>query len=100
MSHIVQVPDDIYREIATYAAKRGQTPDALLMSLLEEGVDQLKQTDAMAAIRNVPYDPAHDPLAPFIGRFEEDCDDFDWIDRHDEYFGGIRESKELYGDED
>jgi hypothetical protein len=97
MSHFFQVPDDIYKEIATYAAKRGQTPDALLIALLEEDVDQLRQTDAMAAIRNAPYDPAHDPLAPFIGRFDDD--DLDWIEKHDEYFGGIRESKELYGNE-
>lgn len=99
MSHIFQLPDDIYREIATYAAKRGQTPDALLMTFLEECVDQLKQTDAMAAVRNIPYDPAHDSLAPFIGKFETNSKDLDWIERHDEYFGGIRESKELYDNE-
>jgi hypothetical protein len=99
MSHIFQVPDDIYGEIVTYAAKRGLTPENLLMTLLEEGVDQLKQTDSMRAIQKVPYDPAHDPLAPFIGRYEIDTEDFDWIDQHDKYFGGIRESKELYGDE-
>ena len=99
MSHIFQVPDEIYREIASYAAKRGQTPDSLLTTLLEEGVDQLKQTDSMAAIRKTPYDPANDPLAPFIGRFETNSIDFDWIERHDEIFGGIRESEEPYGSE-
>ena len=99
MSHIFQVPDDIYREIATYAAKRGQTPDALLTTLLEESVDQLKRTDSMAAIRKAPYDPAQDPLAPFIGGFETNSKDLDWIEQHDKYFGGIRESEELYGNE-
>ena len=34
MSHVFQVPDDIYTEIAAYAAQRGQTPDALLMALV------------------------------------------------------------------
>ena len=29
MSHVFQIPDDIYTEIAAYAAQRGQTPDAL-----------------------------------------------------------------------
>lgn len=80
MSHIFQVPDDIYREIAIYAANRGQTPDALLMILLEESVDQFKQTDSKLAIRNAPYDPARDPLAPFIGRFETNSKDLDWIE--------------------
>ena len=97
MSYIFRIPDDIYREIAIYAKRHGQTPDALLTTLLEEGVDQLKQTDSMAAIRKVPYDPARDPLAPFIGWFETNSKDLDWIERHDEYFGGIREGH--YGNE-
>jgi len=99
MSHIFQIPDDIYREIATFAAKLGQTPDTLLTTLLEEGVDQLKQTDSMAAIHKTLYDSARDPLAPFIGRFETNSKDLDWIERHDEYFGGIRENGEFYGSE-
>jgi hypothetical protein len=63
MSHSFQVPDDLYTELATYAARRGQSPDVLLMDLVKEGVEQLKQTDSMAALRKIPYDPAHDPLA-------------------------------------
>jgi hypothetical protein len=70
MSHSFQVPDDLYTEIATYAARHGQSPDLLLMDLVKEGVEQLKQTDSMAALRKIPYDPAHDPLAPFIGAFD------------------------------
>ncbi len=31
MSHSFQVPDDLYTELATYAARRGQSPDVLLM---------------------------------------------------------------------
>jgi len=34
MSHVFQVPDDLYSEVAAYAAQRGQTPDALLMALV------------------------------------------------------------------
>jgi hypothetical protein len=69
MGHTFHLPDDIYSEIATYAAQHGQTPDALLITLVKEGVEQLKHTDKMAAIRkvNLNYDP-------------------DWIERHDEYF--------------
>ncbi len=75
MSHSFQVPDDLYTELATYAARRGQSPDVLLMDLVKEGVEQLKQTDSMAALRKIPYDPAHDPLAPFIGAFDSGNDE-------------------------
>ena len=75
MSHSFQVPDDLYTELATYAARLGQSPDVLLMDLVKEGVEQLKQTDSTAALRKIPYDPAHDPLAPFIGAFESGNDE-------------------------
>ncbi len=45
---------------------------------MKEGVEQLKQTDSMAALRKVPYDPAHDPLAPFIGAFDSGNDEPIW----------------------
>lgn len=98
MSHVFRVPDEVYREIAAYAAQHGQTPDALLIALVKEGMEQLKQTDSMAAIPKGFYDPAHDPLAPFIGAFDGgDDDDPGWIERHDEYFAGIREDGAQYG---
>ena len=50
MSHIFQVPDEIYTEIAAYAARRGQTPDALLMALLTGGVELLKRVESIAPI--------------------------------------------------
>lgn len=96
MSHIFRLPDEIYSEIASYAAQHGQTPDALLITLVKEGVEQLKHTDKMAAIRKVNYDPAHDPLAPFIGAFDSGEDDSGWIERHDEYFGGSERGGEQY----
>lgn len=86
MSHVFQIPDDIYTELVAYAAQHGQTPDGLLITLLKEGVEQLKQTDSMVAIHNVSYNPALDPLAPFIGAFDSGSDDPGWIERHDEYF--------------
>jgi len=88
MSHSFQVPDDLYTEIATYAARHGQSPDLLLMDLVKEGVEQLKQTDSMAALRKIPYDPSHDPLAPFIGAFDSGNEELGWIERHDEFFAG------------
>jgi hypothetical protein len=98
MSYLFPIPDDIYSEIATYAAQHGQTPDALLTELVKEGVEQLKHTDKMAAIRKVNYDPAHDPLAPFIGALNSGEDDPGWIERHDEYFAGSKGSGDRYGD--
>jgi hypothetical protein len=97
MSHIFRLPDDIYSEIASYAAQHGQTPDALLITLVKEGVEQLKHTDKMAAIRKGNYDPAHDPLAPFIGSVDSGEEDSGWIERHDEYFGGSERGGERYG---
>src|SRR5438874_12278586 len=95
MSHVFQVPDDIYTEIATYAAQRGQTPDALLIALLAGGIELLKRVEATPLLHEVPYDPAHDPLAPFIGAFDGGEDDPGWIERHDQYFAG--DAGELYG---
>ena len=97
MSHVFRVPDEVYTEIAAYAAQRGQTPDAFLIELVKEGMEQLKQTDSMAAIPKVFYDPAHDPLAPFIGAFDSGDDDPGWVEHHDEYFAGIKEDGAQYG---
>lgn len=88
MSHNFQIPDDIYTELVHYAAQHGQNPDALLVELLKEGVEQLKQTDSMVAIHKMSYNPANDPLAPFIGAFDSGADDPGWIERHDDYFSG------------
>lgn len=89
MTHAFQIPDDIYSELAAYATQHGQSPDALLISLLKEGVEQLKQTDSMVAIGSVSYNPALDPLAPFIGAFNSGSDDPGWIERHDKYAAPI-----------
>lgn len=98
MSHVFQIPDDIYAEIATYAAQRGQTPDALLMELVTEGVEELKQvTTAVSSVPEAPYDPTHDPLAPFIGAFDSGDDDPGWVERHDEYFVGNGDYKKRHG---
>ena len=86
MSHQFSIPDDIYKEIATHAAQHGQTPDALLVSLLTEGVELLKQRDTPTSLRAIRYNPADDPLAPFIGMFDSGDDDIGWIERHDEIF--------------
>ncbi len=97
MNHSFQVPDDLYTELAIYAARHGQSPDVLLMDLVKEGVEQLKQTDSIAALHKMPYDPAHDPLAPFIGAFDSGNEERGWIERHDEFFAGRGEGSKRYG---
>lgn len=86
MSHQFSIPDDIYNEIAVRAEQRGQTPDALLISLLLESVELLKQGDTPASLHAVRHNSADDPLAPFIGVFDSGEDDPGWIERHDEVF--------------
>jgi len=94
MSHNLQIPDDIYAEVASYAAQHGQTPDTLLLSFLSEGVELLKQGETPASIRAIHLDEISDPLASFIGAFESGEDDPGWIERHDEFFA---DSGEIYG---
>ena len=96
MSYVFQVPDEIYTEIASYAAQRGQTPDALLIELVTEGVEQLKQEASTAPV----YDATHDPLAPFIGAFDSGDDDPGWIERHDVYFVGDMTNGAKHGDKE
>ena len=98
MSYLFPIPDEIYSEVAAYAAQHGKTPEALLTELVKEGVEQLKSTDKMAAIRKVHYDPAHDPLASVIGTLHSGEDDPGWIERHDEYFAGSEGDDKRYGD--
>jgi hypothetical protein len=88
MSHIFHVPDEIYRKIVAYAAQHGQNPDALLMAWVKKGVEQLNQAEPTTSRHEALYDPAHDPLAPFIGAFDSGEDDPGWIERHDSYFAG------------
>lgn len=86
MSHVFQIPDDLYSEVAAYAAQRGQTPNALLIALVMGGVELLKQVESPT--RKAQYDPQHDPLAPFIGAFDSGDHEPGWIERHDVYFAG------------
>jgi hypothetical protein len=90
MSHVFLIPDEIYDKIATYAAQRGQTPDALLLTLLTEVTErvELLEQGQLTAHKGheAAYDRTRDPLAPFIGMFDSGGNDLGWIERHDEYF--------------
>ena len=86
MSHIIQIPDDIYEEVASYAAQHGQTPDAFLMSLVRESVESLKQGETPPSLHAIRPEVLSDPLDAFVGAFDLGDDDPGWIERHDEYF--------------
>ena len=90
----LQLPDDLYAELATEAQKLGQSPDQLILAYLR---DSLKHTPLREAASSPParriiagYDPANDPLARFIGAFP--TKEGDLAERHDEYLA------EAYGD--
>lgn len=98
MNHSFQISDEIYREIVAYAARHGQNPNDLLVELVTEAVEQRKRTDSSVAVHAKPYDPANDPLAPFIGAFDSGEEDSGWIEQHDIYFA--RDCGEPYGPEE
>src|SRR5260370_41795605 len=69
MSHVFQVPDDLYSEVAAYAAQRGQTPHALLIALVTGGVDLLKRVESTVPTHAGRDDPPPDSLAPSTRAF-------------------------------
>ena len=98
MGHTFQIPDETYHDIVTFATQHGQTPDDLLVALVVEAVEQLKQTDKYAVVNVTPYDPTNDPLASFIGAFDSGVDEPGWVERHDIYFA--EDYGERYGNKE
>ncbi len=87
MSHVFQVPDDIYAEVVTCAALHGQTPDVFFITLLKEGMESLKQKKATTQTNEATSGKVHDPLAPFVGTLDSVGEDFAWMEEwHDDYF--------------
>ena len=64
MSHVLNVPDDLYSKFAEYAARYGQTVDELLLAYMR-GLVEISQS-GRASETTVS---AEDPLAPFISAF-------------------------------
>ncbi len=65
MSRFVQIPDELYERVASYAAERGRTIDEFVSVCLAAGVEQLA-SDSTGYV----YNPAEDPIAKFIGAFD------------------------------
>lgn len=81
MSHAVYISDELYSKLAERAQQEGQSLDAFV----EEHLASVATQPPITEDEEGEYDPAMDPLAPFIGAFAFD-DDPGWMERHDEYF--------------
>lgn len=85
MSHIITIPDELYRAIEEYAARRGETAEAAVLAWAE----QLAQSPASATPTEVSDasgrvdDPRFDPWAGFRGVAQ--AKSADSVDRHDQY---------------
>lgn len=84
MSQVISIADDLYEKVAALARAHGQPVESFVEDCLMAAVEDMRPAEEEAAKE---YDPASDPLAPFIGAFEVENDP-GWIERHDQYFGG------------
>lgn len=83
MSHVIQLPDDVYEAIRDYAAQREETPETTIRRWAESLREQPSQAQSDQSAESA-YDPADDPLAAFLGTgalMEPDA-----IRRHDDVF--------------
>lgn len=76
MSHVLELPDEVYKRIEAYAASRGLTPE----EAVRVWADRLEQAEGGG--EEWVYNPADDPLAEFLGTGE--LVEPDAIRRHDE----------------
>ncbi len=82
MSHAFQVPDDLYRRLASLASKRGQTPDAFMIELASKALE----ADHIADDEEIELAP-DDPLLMLSG-FLDDPVEPGWADDHDAAYAG------------
>lgn len=86
MSQAVNIPDEIYAKISSYAAEHNEPADALVARLLSGAVAALQ-----VAEHTEQRDVSEDPLFKIAGMFAGD--EPGWVNRHDEYLA------EAYADE-
>ncbi len=93
MSHVFQIPDDLYEKLAAYAAQQEQTPETLLLAWVSEITRHLEASqpsddDHMNQANRVERtvrekELSESPLFQIAGIFA--IGDPGWADRHDEY---------------
>jgi hypothetical protein len=69
MSHAALIPDELYRAIEAYAARRGESAEEAILAWPERLREQRECAPVEDNDANV-YHPADDPLAAFLGRSE------------------------------
>lgn len=89
MSHILEVPDDLYRKIAHYATEAKQEPDTLILSWVTEAAQRLNAKPTQPPT-SVTFDEGaltatDDPMTLLAGII--DSHDPGWANDHDSYFG-------------
>lgn len=86
MSQAINIPDEIYAKISSYAVAHNEPAEALVARLLSGAVAAL-QVAEQAEKRDVSEDPLFKIAGMFAG------DEPGWVNRHDEYLA------EEYADE-
>ena len=96
MSHVFQIPDDLYTKLATYAAHHNQTPEALFLAWVSEVA--YKQEESIASnnskLENADQASTEEqvkgeeeflksPLFQIAGMFA--MNEPGWADKHDAY---------------
>jgi len=89
MSHIVEVPDELYRKIEQYAVKHQRKPEAVIVSWVADAISRAEVAESGPASGLSP----DEPLALLAGIIN--VPDADAGDHHNRYFG----ADELNGDE-
>jgi hypothetical protein len=85
MSHVIELPDDLYRAIERYAAEHGETAEAVIIALAQSVAAQAgpaKPTGEQPAENGID-DPTRDPWAGFRGITTMLSPDS--LERHDAY---------------
>ncbi len=85
MSHIVEVPDELYRKIERYAAERNQDPESLIASWAAEAMRRTETPQPIEAPISDGSLASDEPLALLAGIVS--VPDADAGDHHDRYVG-------------
>ncbi len=81
MSHIVEVPDELYRKIEQYAVKHQREPEAVIVSWVADAIRRAEVAESAPASGLSP----DEPLVLLAGIVN--VPDPDAGDHHDMYFG-------------
>jgi hypothetical protein len=92
MSHVFQIPDDLYARLATYAAQHNQTPETLFLVCASEVANKQEGLMTASSTENVEQNMREEeflcsPLFQITGMFA--LNEPNWADKHDEYLAEV-----------